>query len=263
VTVDLSVDVDRQGSAERPGVEVRTAPAQVHHLALADGHAVDLGVDAGPPGAAGGDRALEPHQLLDGRGEQRRLGDDAASLVGVAREPPHDARQRRRDRVEPGDREQVHDVDDLVVGQAVALELERHEAADEVVARHGLEPPLGQAGLQVRAQPVAGLDPDRLVLLERAALVLEDAVLHGDEEVEVLERHAEQAEERDAGKRDRERVVKLDPAVPDEAVDQLVGQLADLELQRGDPSRRQERVQQLPVAAVELSVDVQRDERVA
>ena len=115
---------------------------------------------------------------------------------------------------------------------------------------------------EAHAQLDAGGDAEPLLLLHGGALVLEDAVLHGDQEVHVLERHAEEAQEDDRRQRHAEGVVELDPAIADEAVDELVGQLADVGLQQRHLPRGEERVEQPAVVAVDVAVEVQRDQRV-
>jgi hypothetical protein len=96
----------------------------------------------------------------------------------------------------------------------------------------------------------------------RSALVLEDAVLHGDQEVHVLQGHAEKAQEDRRGQRHAEGVVELDAALADEAVDELVCELADVGLQQRHLLRSEERVEQPAVVAVHVAVELQRDQRV-
>ena len=93
-------------------------------------------------------------------GETFGFGDDTRPELGMRREPGHDARQRRRDRVEAGDGEHVHDVHDLVVVEAVPVDLEVHELVEQVVVARTVGAPFVEAGAQVRAE-LACRRPDR------------------------------------------------------------------------------------------------------
>ena len=147
------------------------------------------------------------------RGELRRVLDDAPPLLRMGREPRDQARQRRRHRVEPRDREHVHDVDDLVVVQAMAVDLEVDELVEQVVVACALGAPLGETNAELGIELGACGPADLLHLLHVPALVLEDAVLQVDEERRVLEREPEQPEEDRRRQRHAERVVELDVAV--------------------------------------------------
>ena len=84
----------------------------------------------------------------------------------------------------------------------------------------------------MRAELATGGPTDHLGLVAGGRFVLEDAVLHRDEERRVLHRQPEDPQEDGRRQRHAERVVQLDVPVADEAVDQLVGQLADVGLER-------------------------------
>jgi len=53
--------------------------------------------------------------------------------IGMLRQVGEDAVERGGDRVEPGDQEEEADVEDLLVGEAVALLLRSEEVAEQVV----------------------------------------------------------------------------------------------------------------------------------
>ena len=195
-------------------------------------------------------------------GKTLGFADDARPELRVGREPGHDARQRRRDRVEAGNREHVHDVHDLVVVEAVAVELEVHELVEQVVVARTVGAPFVEPEAQVRAQLEAGGPTDHLGLVAGGRFVLEDAILHRDEERRVLDRQPEDPQEDGRRQRDAERIVQLDLPVADEAVDELIGQLADVGLERRHLPRREQRVQQLAVVTMDIAVEVQRDQRV-
>ena len=91
----------------------------------------------------------------------------------------------------------------------------------------------------------------------------DDPVLEPDEEVEVVERQAEQGEEHHRRQRLAERVVELDLAVGDEAVDELVGQRPHARRELRDDLRREQRVEELAVLRVRVAVEHERDERSA
>ena len=89
----------------------------------------------------------------------------------------------------------------------------------------------------------------------------DDPVLEPDEEVEVVERQAEQGEEHHRRQRFAERVVELDLAVGDEPVDELVGHRAHTCRELRDDLRREQRVEELAVLRVGVAVEHERDQR--
>ena len=66
----------------------------------------------------------------------------------------------------PGDDEQEADVEDLVVGQLLAVELGGHDPPQEIRLR-GCLAPLVDHGLEVLVDVLGGLLADRLLLLHR------------------------------------------------------------------------------------------------
>ena len=114
------------------------------------------------------------------------LLDDPAPGVRVLGEVAEEAVERRRDRVEPGDEEQEADVEDLLVGEPVAVDLGVQEVAEEVVplarparsSMHLLEVGVDRVGglLLVRlGLGVAELVADDLVGPDDAVLHLQEA----------------------------------------------------------------------------------------
>ncbi|MDO8390333.1 MAG: hypothetical protein Q7V57_07575 [Actinomycetota bacterium] len=182
--------------------------------------------------------------------------DHPLALFGVLGEPGQDARQRRRDRVEAGDRKQVHDVDDLVLVELMTIDLEVDEGVDQVVvARPGAQPFL-QPLAQVLTQLLALRAADPLALLHRGALVLEDPVLALDEEVEIGERQTEDLHEDGGGQRRAEGRVHLRLAGTDEPIDEPIGGSADGGFQQLHLRRREQRVDQLAEVLVNVAVEV-------
>ena len=89
----------------------------------------------------------------------------------------------------------------------------------------------------------------------------DDAVLHGQEAIELVERQAEQGEEDLRRVRDGELRGEVDLAPVDEAVDEIVDQDGNLLLHGRHQAGGEDRVQQLAVLLVLGRVDLQRDHR--
>ena len=141
-------------------------------------------------------------------------------LVRMTRQPVDDARQRRGDGVESGQHEEERDVDDVLARERLAVDLGGDEPADEVVTRFAARLAPVEFGVEVLDH--LGVGGDAVVVVGRA----DDPVLEPDEEVEVVERQAEQGEEHHRRQRLAERVVQLDATLVDEAVDEIVGESA-------------------------------------
>ena len=76
---------------------------------------------------------LPAQQLLDGVRDDVGVLDELAPVLGVLRQEGEHAVERGRDRVEPGDEEEEADVEDVLAGQAVALDLGVEEVRQQVV----------------------------------------------------------------------------------------------------------------------------------
>ena len=86
----------------------------------------------GHPGDAH-DRGLPAQQLLDGVGDERGVLDELAPVLGVLGQEGEHAVERGGDRVEAGDQEEEADVEDVLAGEAVALDLGVEEVREQVV----------------------------------------------------------------------------------------------------------------------------------
>ena len=163
---------------------------------------------------------LPAQQLLHGRRHQRRVGSQLPALVGVLAEVAEEAVERRAHGVEPGDEEEEADVEDVVAGELVAVDLGVEEAAEQVVAP--LDLAVVEHIVEVRVDRRADLvlvgdGVGVLAALADDVVGPDDAVLHRQERRQVRERQPEQGEEHLRRQRHRElgREVAL-PAV-DEA----------------------------------------------
>ena len=113
-------------------------------------------------------------------------------LLGVLGEVGEHAVERGGHRVEPGDEEQEADVEDLLAGQPVAVDLAVEEAAEDVVAplglalvEHALEVVVDRGG----RRPLVGDASSALFHGGAGDLVgSDDAVLHGQERRQLVER---------------------------------------------------------------------------
>src|SRR5207249_608432 len=85
-----------------------------------------------------GHRRLPPQQLFDRARDDGGVLDDLAAMVGMGGEEGVEARQRVADGVEAGDQEQEADVEDLLAGQLVAVDLGGEEVAEDVLGRAAL-----------------------------------------------------------------------------------------------------------------------------
>ena len=155
----------------------------------------------------------------------------------------------------PGEDEQERDVDHVLTGESLAVDLGGDEAADEVVT--GVSACLAAVELGVEVLHHLRVGRHAVVVVGRT----DDAVLEPQEEREIVEGQPELGEEDLGGERFAERAEEVDLAVGRERVDQLVGQRAHARLERGDHLRCEQRVEQLAVPGVRVAVEHQRDER--
>ena len=160
----------------------------------------------------------------------------------------------------PGDHEEEADVEDLVVGELLPVELGLHDPAEQVRACR-LGASLVDHGLEVLVDVLGSLLPNRLLLLHGVAGGPDDAVLHRQELVEILERQTHETQEHRAGHRDGELRVEVAASLACELVDELVEELGHLVVERCHRTRSEERVEDPPVLHVLRRVDLQRDER--
>jgi hypothetical protein len=101
-------------------------------VALLHGTAGDLGVGDRSTDDAH-DRRLPAEHLLDRGRDELGILDDLAAVVGVLGQVGEHAVEGGGDGVEAGDEEQEADVEDLVAGQAHAVDLGGEELAEQVV----------------------------------------------------------------------------------------------------------------------------------
>src|SRR4051812_22707998 len=102
--------VGEQRAGEGGWGNICAGPTERPHVAFLHWDTIYLGVADRPAWSAHWNRTLEPHDLLDRRRQQIGIGDDPTTLLGVGSKPGEDARQRRRNGVEAGDGEHMHDV---------------------------------------------------------------------------------------------------------------------------------------------------------
>ena len=170
--------------------------------------------------------------------------------------------ERGRHRVEAGDEEQEADVQDVLAGEPVTLDLGVEEVREQVVL------PLHLALVEDLVEVVVDRVGDLLLVVagllrsvELAGDVVgpDDAVLHGEEPVQLVEGQAEQGEEHLGGERDGELLGEVHLAPVDEPIDQVVDQLGDLVVHQGHLAGGEERVEELAELLVVRRVDLQRD----
>ena len=187
--------------------------------------------------------------------------DQLAAMVGVCAQEREEARQRIGHGVEPGDEEEVTDVEDLLARQLLAVDLGGVEAAEDVVARFG--EPLVEDLVEVRVELLAdvALDLQPRLGLHVDGARTEDAVLEPQEGVELLPRQSHQPEEHGGGERLGELVGEVAFAPIDELVDEVVDPVGDVTFDGVHLLGREDRVEDLAVLEVLRWVDAQRDER--
>ena len=111
-------------------------------------------------------RRLPAQQLLDrARDERRGRSTSWRRCSGCSREEREEARERVGDGVEAGDEEQEADVEDLLAGEALAVDLGVEELGEDVVLRVG--EPLVEDRVEVRVDLLAGVALDLQPLLGR------------------------------------------------------------------------------------------------
>jgi len=151
--------------------------------------------------------------------------------------------ERRRDGVEAPEDEQEPEVEQLLVGHPLAVDLTLREAREQVVARVGA--PVGDDVLEVRVDgltrfvPFRGQPVEVVEQLRVAHLRPDDVVLPSEELLEVLVGQPAHLDEHRAGERHRELRVEVARAFCRELVDELVGQRPDTFLPRCHLPRRE------------------------
>lgn len=128
----LAPQVHFEGPFEALGVAVADREREHHHLPRADRAAADLDV---PCRLAGGDdERVDAEDLLDRRGDQRRVVDDRPALFRMRGEVVEGPADGDRDRVEAGleqqDAERVH----VPVADRLVVDRPGHGAGQQVVA---------------------------------------------------------------------------------------------------------------------------------
>jgi hypothetical protein len=183
------------------------------------------------------DRRVEPEELLDRRGRDRRLGAQQVPLVRVSIE----VQERVRD--QPGRRgdardEQEHRAPEDLVGAHLAGPLGRDQEGHEVLA--GRDPALRRRILHVRPQRIATGDRPRR---ERAlaGVALEHRAEPAEQPGVIRLREAEPGEHRGPRERSREVPGEVGVALVGEGVDELDHLAADDRLETRPEGRGAER----------------------
>ena len=193
--------------------------------------------------------------------QERRIFTTRSCSSGCCASHANDARERRGNGVEAGNHEQIDDVEDVLPGQAVAVDLRLEEPGDQIVARVVECLTTIELGIQVRVHPLRLLFPVRDRSFGRGATRADGGLLELLEESEVALGQAEDAEKHPRRQRIAERTEELDLTIVDERVDELIRQRAHHWLEGCDPLRREEWIEQTAVLRVLRPVDVQRDQR--
>ena len=185
-------------------------------------------------------------------------------MLGALGEEGVHACERVADGVEAGDHHQVADVEDLLVGQLLAVDLVGEEPGDQVGRR------LGPAALDEVGEVRVHLLPDGVDRSLRLGGVVGGVrvepfrvqhVAEAQEAGQLVFGESDEPEEDRGGEDVRELVGEVTLAVVDEAVDQRVHAAGDVGLLFVHPLRGEQRVQQLAVLRVPRGIDVERDER--
>lgn len=115
-----------------------------------------------------GDRCVEPQELLDGDGQQRRFGEEPPAVVGVAAE----VGERRTDgapgRGDPGDEQQESGGYDVAVRHRLAAQFRVHEHGDDVAVPIGMVASVLNVGAEVDEGRCARCAPSRRRTAPRA-----------------------------------------------------------------------------------------------
>src|SRR5690348_10009188 len=121
-------------------------------------------------------------------------------MVRVLGQEVEEAAQAVGNRVEPGDDEEVTDVDDLLAGEPLTIDLGLEQIEQQPFG--ALVQDAVEGRLEVLVAELAGILAGLELGLEGGfAVAADDPLLDLQEQVEILERQTEQAEEHRAGKR--------------------------------------------------------------
>ena len=192
--------------------------------------------------------------------------DELAPVLGVLGQEGEHAVEGGRDGVEPGDEEQEADVENVLAGETVALDFGVEEVGEQVVLPLLLT--LVEDLVEVVVDRVGDLllvggGLPRPVALPGHVVGADDAVLHGEEAVQLVERQAEERQEDLGGEGDGELLGEVHLAPVDEPVDEVVDELRDLLVHGRHLARGEDRVEQLAELLVLGRVDLERDHAAA
>ncbi|MFN8027024.1 MAG: hypothetical protein U0W40_11925 [Acidimicrobiia bacterium] len=258
--VDVTVEAHVEAVGERGGVDVGRTDVHQDRVTDVHGAAADLRLDRREARYAG-DRALPAQELLHRGGNDRRILRDHPLVLGMLREEREEAGERVGDGVETGDEEQEADVEDLLAGELLAVDLGREEVREDVVGRRLLA--LVEDAVEERVDVLRGVALHLRVVLRGAALALraDDAVLHAQERGQLLPRQAHEAEEHRRRERHRELVGEVAVPPVGKGVEEPVEARGDVVLDRVHALRCEQRVEHFAVLRVVGRVDRQRDQR--
>jgi hypothetical protein len=239
-------DVEAIGVVELPLVEVGRRPHEQHPAAGGDRAAGDLDV-GGRNARRGVGRRCDAQHLLDRAGDRRRIGRQPVAHVGMPGEELEAVADEVRGRVVAPDEQEPAEGEQLVLGEALAVDLRDEQGGQEVVLRR--VPPVLQ---QVGEDPVAA--HGRAVGTVRRGLVHElvgeVAALH-----DALVAEPDQPAHHDGGEHRGEVGEGVAPPLLHEAGEELAGRRPDRRLQLRHPPRRERSAEQRPHLGVARRVE--------
>ncbi|CAB4322824.1 unannotated protein [freshwater metagenome] len=131
--VDLAINEHLIGIVEELRVAVRGREAEQDPVVLLHRATFELEVFLDQPGH--GDRGVGPQELLDGRGDELRVSDEAGEILRVVGEMPQRGSDGGPGGVDAGHDEQDDGAEDMLVEQLVAGDLGIEQVGDQVIGR--------------------------------------------------------------------------------------------------------------------------------
>jgi hypothetical protein len=254
VVVRLPVDVELVCAREHALVAVRRRVEQQHLVALAHAGAADLDVARrGPVHVL--DRRHPAQHLLDGERQQAGVRGELPALVGIPEQRLHAAGDHVARRLVAADEDEQPLLQDVLVGELLAVDLRMDERRHHVVARTGAT--VGDHSAGVLGVLLERLhDPIHDVGRRRHRQSGDELVGPAQQHVAVLGLDAEEVADHDHRQVRGDVVHEVALAAGRDRVDELVADAADAGLVVLDPARRQPLVHEVPPAPVVGIVEV-------
>lgn len=242
----VAIETHLIGIGENVRIAVGGDPHQGEMLARADCAAPDLHL-AGCGAAVGDEWSIASENLLNRIGQQSRLASELRLGFGVLREVRHENSKSRRDRALTGG-PVAQNADNVVIRQRFSVDVDRHQAGGEVIAR--LRPGVpadAERFLDIGGELMGKRRACRMVVGQGGLLIV---VRPAVKTLPNLGRPAEKRALRLQAERMSERANELEFAVHRQRLNEISRDLPAFRFERLHSLRREIGLQRVPVAGV-------------